>query len=142
MREINQDPLKVINLAQDYSPSNDQEYMSTQMLEYFRQKLLDWRKQVLQESSDSIVGMQDQLPNEPDNVDCAMLERERDSELRRLVHDKDLLLDIDAALDRIEKGTYGYCEETGDPIGLERLEVWPIASLTIQAQEMKEEKNL
>ncbi len=127
-----------IELPEGYKPSPDEEYMSPQQLEYFRQKLLDWRAELLQESENTINHLKEENWQEPDINDRATLETDAALELRTRDRYRKLINKIDAALARIADGTYGYCEETGEEIGLARLEARPIATLTIEAQEKHE----
>ena len=125
-------------LPPDYRPSDGEEFMNAQQLEYFRQKLLLWRDALLAESSDILQHLKQESLLEPDLNDRASLEAERAIELRTRARERKLISKIDAALDRIDDGTYGYCEETDEPIGIRRLEARPIATLTIEAQERHE----
>ena len=127
-----------IDLPEGYKPSPDEEYMSPQQLEYFRRKLLDWRNELLQESENTINHLKEENWQEPDINDRATLETDAALELRTRDRYRKLINKIDAALARIADGSYGYCEETGDEIGLARLEARPIATLTIEAQEKHE----
>jgi len=127
-----------IELPEGYKPSPDEEYMSPQQLEYFRRKLLDWRSELLQESENTINHLKEENWQEPDINDRATLETDAALELRTRDRYRKLINKIDAALARIADGTYGYCEETGEEIGLARLEARPIATLTIEAQEKHE----
>ena len=125
-------------IAKSYQPSESEKYMNAKQLEYFRQKLLAWREELLAESQETINNLKEENWREPDLSDRASLETEAGVELRTRNRYLKLLVKIDAALKRIEDGTYGYCEETGDPIGLKRLEARPIATMTIEAQERHE----
>lgn len=125
-------------LPPDYKPSKDEEYMCPLHLEYFRQKLVAWKEELLKESGITIDELKEGGLNEPDLNDRASNETEKALELRTRDRMRKLIKKIDAALARIEDGTYGYCEETGDPIGLERLEARPVTTLTVEAQERKE----
>lgn len=125
-------------LAKDYKPSEKEKYMSREQLAYFRQKLLNWREELIAESQETINNLKEENWREPDMSDRASLETEAGVELRTRNRYLKLIGKIDAALKRIEDGTYGYCEETGDPIGLKRLEARPIATMTIEAQERHE----
>ncbi len=127
-----------IELPEGYEPSPDEEYMSPQQLEYFRRKLLDWRNELLQESENTINHLKEENWQEPDINDRATLETDAALELRTRDRYRKLINKIDAALARIADGSYGYCEETGEEIGLARLEARPIATLTIEAQEKHE----
>jgi DnaK suppressor protein len=125
-------------LPPDYRPSEDEEFMNPLQLEYFRQKLLRWRAELLAESSDTLQHLQEESLLQPDLTDRASLETERAIELRTRARERRLISKIDAALLRIEDGSYGYCEETYEPIGIRRLEARPIATLSIEAQERHE----
>ncbi len=125
-------------LPPDYRPSDKEEYMNDMQLEYFRQKLLSWKKSLIGQSMDTLDDLKQGGLNQPDQIDRASLESDKALELRTRDRARKLISKIDEALKRIEDGTYGYCEETGDPIGLERLEVRPVATLSIEAQERHE----
>ncbi len=127
-----------IELPEGYQPSNDEEYMSPMQLEYFRQKLLGWRAELLQESENTISHLKEENWQEPDINDRATLETDAALELRTRDRYRKLVNKIDSAMARIAEGSYGYCEETGEEIGLSRLEARPIATLTIEAQEKHE----
>jgi len=127
-------------LPPDYRPSEDEEFMNPMQREYFRQKLLSWRSELLQESSETLKHLQEESLSEPDIADRASLETDRSLELRTRDRERKLIARIDDALQRIEEGTYGYCEETSEPIGLRRLEARPIATLSLEAQERHERK--
>ncbi|HJU16351.1 MAG TPA: RNA polymerase-binding protein DksA [Stellaceae bacterium] len=126
------------SLPPGYRPSDDEEFMNPLQLEYFRQKLLHWRAQLLAESTDTLQHLREESLGEPDLNDRASLETERAIELRTRARERRLISKIDAALSRIDQGTYGYCEETDEPIGIRRLEARPIATLSIEAQERHE----
>ena len=125
-------------LPPDYKPSDKEEYMNEMQLEYFRQKLVEWKKSLIGQSEDTLDELKQGGLNQPDQIDRASLESDKALELRTRDRARKLISKIDEALKRIEDGTYGYCEETGDPIGLERLEVRPVATLSIEAQERHE----
>ncbi len=127
-----------IELPEGYQPSTDEEYMSPMQLEYFRRKLLDWRSELLQESDNTISHLKEENWQEPDINDRATLETDAALELRTRDRYRKLVNKIDAALARIADGSYGYCEDTGEEIGISRLEARPIATLTIEAQEKHE----
>ncbi len=114
--------------------------MSARQLEYFRGKLLEWREELLQESDQTLMHLQQESGQEPDFADRASTETDRSIELRTRDRERKLIVKIDTALKRVEAGTYGYCEETGDPISLRRLEARPIATLGIDAQERHERR--
>lgn len=125
-------------LPPDYRPSADEEYMNPVMLEYFRQKLLNWKKSLISQSKDTLDDLKQGGLNQPDQIDRASLETDKALELRTRDRARKLISKIDEAIKRIEDGVYGYCEETGEPIGVERLEVRPVATLSIEAQERHE----
>ena len=127
-----------VRLPEGYQPSEDETYMNPRQLEYFRLKLLNWRYELLAESERTIDHLRSENWQEPDVNDRATLEADATLELRTRDRYRKLISKIDAALKRIEEGEYGYCEETGDPIGLARLEARPIATLTVEAQEKHE----
>lgn len=122
----------------DYRPSEKEAFMNELQREYFRQKLLRWREELLHESSQTLVHLQQESLAEPDIADRASLETDRSLELRTRDRERKLIAKIDEALRRIEEGTYGYCEETAEPISLRRLEARPIATLSVEAQERHE----
>ncbi len=124
--------------ATNYKPSEKEEYMSKNQLDYFKQKLSAWREELIAESQETINNLKEENWQEPDLSDRASLETEAGVELRTRNRYLKLIGKIDSALRRIEDKTYGYCEETGDPIGLKRLEARPIATMTIEAQERHE----
>src|SRR3954454_21465701 len=125
-------------LPPDYRPSEDEEFMGPLQLEYFRQKLLRWRAELLAESSGTLQHLKEESLLKPDLTDRASLETERAIELRTRDRERKLISKIDAAASRIHTRTYGYCEETEQPIGIRRLEARPIAPLSIEAQERPE----
>ena len=125
-------------LPPDYRPSEGEEFMNSLQLEYFRQKLLRWRAELLAESTETLQHLKEESLAEPDLTDRATLETERAIELRTRDRERKLISKIDAALMRIEDGSYGYCEETDEPISLRRLEARPIATLSLEAQERHE----
>jgi DnaK suppressor protein len=131
-----------VKLALDkiYRPSDREPFMNEQQREYFRLKLLDWRDDILKEAKETLQHLQDDNQNHPDLADRASSETDRAIELRARDRQRKLIAKIDAALARIEDGTYGYCEETGEPISLKRLEARPIATLSIEAQERHERR--
>lgn len=130
--------VSTIILPPDYKPSADEDYMNDMQLEYFRQKLLSWKKSLVEQSQDTLDDLRQGGLNQPDEIDRASLEADKSLDLRTKDRARKLISKIDEALDRIEDGTYGYCEETGEPIGLDRLEARPIATLSIEAQERHE----
>ena len=127
-----------IDLPEGYTPSAEEEYMSPMQLEYFRQKLLAWRTELLKESESTINHLKEENWQEPDINDRASLETDAALELRTRDRYRKLVNKIDSAMARIADGTYGYCDDTGEEIGLSRLEARPIATLTIEAQEKHE----
>ena len=128
----------VVVLPPDYKPSKDEEYMNELQVEYFRQKLLNWKKSLIGQSMDTLDELKQGGLNQPDEIDRASLETDKALELRTRDRIRKLISKIDDALRRIEDGTYGYCEETGEPIGIERLEARPVTTLSIEAQERHE----
>jgi DnaK suppressor protein len=126
------------SLPPDYRPSDVEEFMNPLQREYFRQKLLRWRIELLEETSETLLHLKEESLSEPDITDRASLETERSLELRTRDRERKLIAKIDAALGRIDDGTYGYCEETDEPISLRRLEARPIATLSLEAQERHE----
>jgi len=123
-----------------YRPTDKEPFMSDRQREYFRAKLLVWRDDILKEAKETLQHLQDENQNHPDLADRASSETDRAIELRARDRQRKLISKIDAALARIEDGTYGYCEETGEPISLKRLEARPIATLSIEAQERHERR--
>lgn len=123
-----------IILPQGYKPSEDEEYMNPLQLEYFRQKLIKWRNELLAESRDTLEHLREENWNEPDLTDRASVETETSIELRTRDRYRKLIDKIEGAIERINKGEYGYCDETGEQIGLRRLEARPVATLSIEAQ--------
>jgi DnaK suppressor protein len=128
----------LVTLPPDYRPSEDEPFMSDLQLAYFRHKLLRWRSDLLREAGETLSSLGQGGIAEADLTDRASVETDRALELRTRDRARKLITKIDQALDRIENGTYGYCEETGEPIGLKRLEARPIATLSIEAQERHE----
>jgi DnaK suppressor protein len=123
-----------------YKPSDKEPFMNDRQREYFRRKLLAWREEILKESKETLAHLQAENENHPDLADRASSETERAIELRARDRQRKLIAKIDAALGRLEDGTYGYCEETGEPIALKRLEARPIATLSVEAQERHERR--
>ena len=132
--------MSVVTLPPNYKPSNKEEYMNEMQLEYFKRKLLDWRAELMKGSASTLQDLKDNNTNEADETDRASNETDQSLELRTRDRMRKLIKKINQALDRIENGTYGYCEETGEPIGLARLEARPVATLSIEAQERHERK--
>ena len=125
-------------LSEDYRPSEDEPFMNPRQLEYFRQKLLKWRSELLKESNETLQHLQQDTVPSADLADRASMETDRSVELRTRDRERKLISKIDAALERIKNGTYGYCLETDEPISISRLEARPIATLSIEAQERHE----
>jgi len=123
-----------------YRPSDKEQFMNERQREYFRNKLLQWKEDILKEAKETLQHLQDENQNHPDLADRASSETDRAIELRARDRQRKLIAKIDAALQRLEDGTYGYCEETGEPISLRRLEARPIATLSIEAQERHERR--
>ena len=124
----------------EYRPSEDEPFMNERQREYFRRKLLAWKDEILEESRHTIASLQEDTASLPDLADRATSETDRSIELRTRDRQRKLIAKIDAALRRIEDGTYGFCDETGEPIGLSRLEARPIATLSLEAQERHERR--
>jgi DnaK suppressor protein len=128
----------MITLPHDYRPSEDEEFMNPLQVEYFRRKLLRWQDDLLKEANGTLASLSEGGIMEADITDRASVETDRALELRTRDRARKLISKIDQALQRVENGTYGYCEDTGEPIGLRRLEARPIATLSIEAQERHE----
>jgi len=124
----------------EYRPSDDEPFMNERQLEYFRQKLLSWKDDILRESRGTVTHLQKETENHPDLADRATSETDRALELRTRDRQRKLISKIDEALRRIEDASYGYCEETGEPIGLARLEARPVATMSVEAQERHERR--
>ena len=127
-------------LPDDYRPAEDEPFMNDRQLEYFRRKLLAWKADLLGESRSTIEGLQGSTRSIPDVADRASEETDRALELRTRDRQRKLVAKIDAALRRIEEGEYGYCEVSGDPISLKRLDARPIATMSLEAQERHERR--
>jgi DnaK suppressor protein len=127
-------------LAEDYKPSDSEPFMNERQIEYFRRKLLNWKDDIIKESKETISHLQEENHILPDVADRASSETDRSLELRTRDRQRKLISKIDAALKRIDDRTYGYCEDTGEPIGLKRLDARPIATLSIEAQERHEKR--
>ena len=127
-----------IQLPNNYKPSNQEEFMNPTQTEYFRQKLLRWRAELLDDANQTIANLSTESLHRPDQMDRAQIESNATLDLRTRDRERKLLQKIEAAMRRIEDGSYGYCEETGEPINLSRLEARPIASLSLHAQELHE----
>jgi DnaK suppressor protein len=127
-------------LPDNYRPAEDEPFMNDRQLEYFRRKLLNWKEELLADSRDTIEGLQDSTRNIPDVADRASEETDRALELRTRDRQRKLVAKIDSALRRIDEGEYGYCEVSGDPISLKRLDARPIATMSLEAQERHERR--
>ena len=125
-------------LPKNYKPTQKEKFMNAKMKEYFRQKLVTWKQDLLKESSQTLNNLQNENEAKPDITDRASEEIDRSFELRTRDRERKLINKIDSALQRIEDGSYGYCDETGDPISIKRLEARPVATLSLEAQEMHE----
>ena len=125
-------------LPKNYKPTQKEKFMNAKMKEYFRQKLVSWKQNLLKESSQTLNNLQNENEAKPDITDRASEEIDRSFELRTRDRERKLINKIDAALQRIEDGSYGYCDETGDPISIKRLEARPVATLSLEAQELHE----
>ncbi|GAB4162280.1 MAG: RNA polymerase-binding protein DksA [Rickettsiaceae bacterium] len=132
--EIREVDMEKVVLPDGYRPSEDEEYMNPMQLEYFRQKLQKWRQELLEESRDTLDHLKEENWNEPDLTDRASVETETSIELRTRDRYRKLIDKIEHTIERIDKGDYGYCEETGEEIGIKRLEARPVATLCIDAQ--------
>ena len=132
---------RVPRVPKNYKPTQKEKFMSAKMKEYFRLKLIDWKNELLKESSQTLTNMQkEENTAKPDITDRASEEIERSFELRTRERERKLINKIESALRRIKEGSYGYCEETGEPIGIKRLEARPVATLSLEAQEIHEKK--
>lgn len=129
---------KMAKISKNYKPTQKEKFMNAKMKEYFKQKLLSWKNELLKESSQTLNNLQSDNEAKPDITDRASEEIDRSFELRTRDRERKLINKINSALQRIEDGSYGYCEETGEPIGLKRLEARPVATLSLEAQEMHE----
>ncbi len=129
-----------VRLPRKYRPSEDEPFMGAKQREYFRRKLLAWRQDLIKESSLTLIHLQEETGAEPDIADRASAESERSLELRTRDRERKLIGKIDSALQRLEDGNYGICEESGEPISIRRLEARPIATLSIDAQERHERR--
>ena len=127
-------------LPDNYTPAEDEPFMNDRQVEYFRRKLIDWKNDLLTESRETIEGLQDGTRNIPDMADRASEETDRALELRTRDRQRPLVSKIDAALRRIDEGEYGYCDVTGEPISLKRLNARPIATMSLEAQERHERR--
>lgn len=129
-----------MRVSAKYRPSDDETFMNAKQRNYFRHKLVSWREELVRDSNQTLQHLQEDTLPEPDIADRASAESERALELRTRDRERKLIGKIDSALKRIEDGSYGYCEETGEPISLHRLEARPIATLSIDAQERHERR--
>ncbi len=129
---------KITKKKNEYEPSDKEEFMNPKQLKYFKNLLQTWKNDLLQESSNTLDHLKEESSNKPDNADRASIESERSLELRTRDRERKLLNKINKALRKIDEGTYGYCEETNKPISIARLKARPIATLSIEAQEMHE----
>jgi DnaK suppressor protein len=127
-----------LTVPPDYRPSDDEPFMNEMMQEYFRRKLLSWKEELLRDANVTLQHLQQESIKAPDDADRASAETDRSVELRTRDRARKLIAKIDEALMRIENSTYGYCEETGEPIGVKRLEARPVATLSLEAQERHE----
>jgi DnaK suppressor protein len=126
--------------VRNYRPTDKEPFMNERQRDYFRIKLLAWKEEIIKEARETLQHLQDENQNHPDLADRASSETDRAIELRARDRQRKLIAKIEAALSRLEDGTYGYCEETGDPIAIRRLEARPIATLSIEAQERHERR--
>ncbi len=130
----------MVALLDTYRPTDDEPFMNDRQKEYFRLKLLRWRDEILREAKQTLLHLQEENVNHPDLADRASSETDRAIELRARDRQRKLISKIDAAIERLEDGSYGFCIETGEPISLKRLEARPIATLSIEAQERHERR--
>ena len=137
--DISTNSIKMIKISKNYRPTEKEKFMNSKMKKYFHLKLLDWKNELLKESSQTLANLQkEENTAKPDITDRASEEIERSFELRTRDRERKLINKIEVAIKKIEDGSYGYCEETGEPIGLKRLEARPVATLSLEAQEMHE----
>ena len=129
-----------VDVDETYKPSEDEPFMNERQKDYFRRKLLTWKDDIIRESRETLTALQNESENHPDLADRASSETDRAIELRARDRQRKLIAKIESALSRLEDGTYGYCEETGEPISLKRLDARPIATLSIEAQERHERR--
>ena len=127
-------------LDEGYQPSEDEAFMNDRQREYFRRKLISWKEEILRESRETLAALQNENANHPDFADRASSETDRAIELRARDRQRKLISKIDSALSRLDDGSYGYCEDTGEPISLKRLDARPIATLSVEAQERHERR--
>lgn len=131
---------KLIKLDPAYKPTASEPFMNDKQREYFRRKLMNWKDEIIRDAEDTLTAMQADTESHPDLVDRASSEGDRAIELRARDRQRKLISKIDAALSRIDDGSYGFCEETGEPISLQRLDARPIATLSLEAQERHERR--
>ena len=129
-----------VELKESYKPTDDEPFMNERQKEYFRRKLHAWKEDILEESRETLVALQSENENHPDLADRASSETDRAIELRARDRQRKLIAKIEAAIERLNDGSYGYCEETGEPISIKRLDARPIATLSIEAQERHERR--
>ena len=129
---------KMVKIDEAYRPSDEEPFMNERQREYYRRKLANWKNEILREAQGTLVALQTESENHPDLADRASSETDRAIELRARDRQRKLIAKINAAIGRIDEGTYGYCEVTGEPISLRRLEARPIATMSIEAQEWHE----
>lgn len=130
----------IVELEESYKPTDNEPFMNERQKEYFRRKLLAWKDDILEESRETLVALQSENENHPDLADRASSETDRAIELRARDRQRKLIAKIEAAIERLDDGSYGYCEETGEPISIKRLDARPIATLSIEAQERHERR--
>lgn len=128
----------MVDLPKNYRPRKNEKYMNAKQLEYFRRKLMSWREELLADSRQTVERLRDEVTEVGDDADRANRESDHAFELRTRDRYRKLIGKIDQALHRINDGSYGYCEETGEPIGIKRLDVRPVATLSVEAQERRE----
>lgn len=129
-----------VALSPEYRPSDDEPFMNERQREYFRRRLIQWKEEILRETRETLHNLAQETLTQADLADRASTEAERANELRARDRQRKLIAKIDSALRRIEEGTYGFCEDSGDPITLRRLEARPVATLSIEAQERHEKR--
>ncbi len=130
----------IVELEESYKPTDNEPFMNERQKEYFRRKILAWKDDILEESRETLVALQSENENHPDLADRASSETDRAIELRARDRQRKLIAKIEAAIERLDDGSYGYCEETGEPISIKRLDARPIATLSIEAQERHERR--
>lgn len=128
------------DVLDDYKPTDDEEFMNSQQVRYFQDKLVNWKAEILAASRETLENLQKDSQNHPDVADRASSETDRSIELRARDRQRKLIAKIDSALVRLEEGSYGYCEETGEPIGVGRLDARPVATFSLEAQERHEKR--